>query len=89
VADHPGVPDHQVFDRRPLRVAEMERAGDVRWGLDDGERRQARIGRRAATVGREDIGRGPLLVDRTLDVPRRVGLRQVGHVLDAPRSLLK
>ena len=67
MAAHPGVADHQVLDRGPLRVAEVERAGDVRRRLDDRERRQGRVGGRARAVGREDVGGQPALVDRAFD----------------------
>ena len=76
MAAHPGVADHQVLDRGPLGVAEVERARDVRRRLDDRERRQGRVGRRAGAVGREDVRREPALVDRALDIVRRIGLRQ-------------
>ena len=79
VPAHPGVADHQVLDRGPLGVPEVQRAGDVRRRLDDRERRQVRIGGRAGAVGREHVRREPALVDRALDVVRRIGLRQVRH----------
>ena len=44
VALHPGVPDHRVLEGERERVAEVQRAGDVRWRLDDHERRQRRVG---------------------------------------------
>ena len=47
MAAHPGVADHQVLDRGPLGVAEVERAGHVRRRLDDRERR-AGPGRRSS-----------------------------------------
>ncbi len=40
---HPGVADHQVLDRAPLGVAQVEAAGHVRGRLDDDEGRLARI----------------------------------------------
>ena len=46
MAAHPGVADHQVLDRGPLGVAQVERARDVRRRLDDRERRQGRVGGR-------------------------------------------
>src|SRR5438094_9513518 len=66
-------------------MAEVERAGDVRWRLDDDERRPGGIGARAGAVGREDVGREPALVDRALDLAglvgpgKRRGLRRLGH----------
>ena len=88
VAAHPGVADHQVLDRGPLGVAEVERAGDVRRRLDDRERRQRRVGGRAGAVGGEDVRREPALVDRALDIVRRIGLRQSpsGRIRRAPRE---
>ena len=79
MAAHPGVADHQVLDRGPLGVAEMQRAGHVRRRLDDRERRQAWIGRRTGAVRREDVGGQPALVDRALDLGRSVGLRELGR----------
>ncbi len=76
-AEHPGVPDHQVLDRGPLGVAEVERAGDVRGRLDDRERLRVRVGLGPGAVGREDVGRQPALVDRALEVGRPIGLRQL------------
>ena len=73
---HPRVADHQVLDRGPLRVAEVEAPGDVRRRLDDHERRQRRIGGRARAIGREHVGRQPLLVDVVLELGRDVGARQ-------------
>ena len=63
----------------PLGVAQVQRPSDVRGRLDDRERRQVRIGRRARAVRREHIGGQPALVDRALDLARRVGLRQLRH----------
>ncbi len=80
VPAHPGVADHQVLDRGPLGVAEVERAGDVGGRLDDRERRQRRVRRRARSVRREDVRREPALVDRALDVVWRIGLRQLRHL---------
>ena len=74
LAAHPGVTDHEVLDRRPLGVAEVERAGHVGRWLDDRERRQARVRRRACAVGSEHVRGDPVLVDRAFDVSRRVGL---------------
>ena len=37
---------------------------------------QRRVGGRAGAVGREDVRREPALVDRALDIVRRIGLRQ-------------
>ncbi len=79
VAAHPGVADHQVLDRGPLGVPEVERAGDVRRRLDDRERRQVRIGGGTRPVGGEHVRGEPALVDRALDIVRRIGLRQVRH----------
>ena len=42
VPAHPGVADHQVLDRGPLGMAEVQRARHVRWRLDDRERRAGR-----------------------------------------------
>ena len=79
MAAHPGVADHQVLDRRPLGVPEVERAGDVRWRLDDREWRQVRIGGGTRPVGGEHVRGEPALVDRALDIVRRIGLRKVRH----------
>ena len=79
VPAHPRVPDHQVLDRGPLGVAEVERARDVRWRLDDHERRERGIGGRARAVGREDVRGQPALVDRAFDLVRRIGLRELPH----------
>ena len=86
MAAHPGVADHQVLDRGPLGVPEVERSGDVRRRLDDRERRKLRIGGRASAIGRKDVRREPPLVDRSFDVARSVGLFQVGHLLVPRRS---
>ncbi len=77
---HPGVPDHQVLDRGPLGMPEVERAGDVRRRLDDRERRQRRVGGRTRPVRGEHVRREPALVDRALDIVRRIGLRQLRHL---------
>ncbi len=84
----PGVPDHQVLDRGALRVAQVERARDVRWRLDDRERRQGRIRGRATTVRREDVGLEPALVDRALDLARGIGLGEPGHLALPSRHLV-
>ena len=70
VADHPCVPDHQVLDRGPLGMAEVEAARDVGRRLDDHERRQRRVRRRARAVRREDVRREPALVDVVLELAR-------------------
>ena len=76
---HPGVADHQVLDRGPLGMPEVERTRHVGGRLDDRERRERRVGGRAGAVGGEDIRREPALVDRALDIVRRIGLRQIRH----------
>ena len=64
VAAHAVVADEDVLDERGERVAEVERAGDVRRRLDDDEP----LGARGSLVGRaERIGRQPSVVDRRLD----------------------
>ena len=71
---HPRVPDHQILDSGPLRVAEVQRAGHVRWRLNDHEGLLRGIGARAGTVRREHVRGQPALVDRALDRPRHVRL---------------
>ena len=73
---HPRVARHQVLDRAPLGVAEMEAAGHVRGRLDQHEGRLRRIGPRSGAVGREDVGRQPALVDRPFDLRGPVCLRE-------------
>ena len=79
MAEHAGTPDHRVFDREGQRVTDVERPGDVRRRLDDHERRQARVRRRALAVGREDLGIQPALVQQAFDQGGVVGLRQLGQ----------
>ncbi len=74
--EHAGVADHQVLDRRPLGVAQVEAAGDVRRRLDDHERLERPIRRGARAIRREDVGRQPSLVDVVLELRWRVGLRE-------------
>ena len=76
VPEHPGVADHQVLDRGPLGVAQVEAAGDVGRRLDDHERRQRRVGGRTSAIRREHVGVEPPLVDRALELGRVVGARQ-------------
>ena len=76
VAAHPRVADHQVLDRRPLGVAEVEAAGHVGRRLDDHERRQRLVRGRAGTIGREHVGREPLLVDGVLELGGDIGARE-------------
>src|SRR6188768_310425 len=73
------MPDQEVLDGRPLRVTEMQRAGDVRRWLDDRERGQGRIRRGSGAVRREDVGREPPLVDRAFDIAWGVCLGQIRH----------
>ena len=73
-AQHPGVPDHQVLDRRPLRVP---RCSDPvtfggGWMITNGGRFGSAVEPRA--VRREDVRVEPALVDRLLELPRLVGL---------------
>ena len=58
-------------------MAEMQRAGHVGRRLDDDERRQILVGRRAFAVGCEDIGGQPAFVDRLLELGGLVRLRQL------------
>jgi hypothetical protein len=79
VAAHASVADHEILDRGPLGVAQVQGAGDVRRRLDDRERRQVGIGRGTGAIRREHVGRQPALVGGAFDVARCVGLRQIGH----------
>ena len=85
VAAHPGVADHQVLDRRPLRMPQVEGARHVGRRLDDRERRQLRVGGRARAVGREHVRGEPALVDRAFHVARGIGLGQIRHRFEANR----
>ena len=84
VAAHPGVANHQVFDRGPLGMSEMERAGHIRRRLDDGEGRERRIRGRAGTVGREDV-RG----DSTGDLGPHRRVAAIGKRDHVPRCVVR
>ena len=72
--------DQHVLDRCALRMAEMQRAGDVGRRLDDRERLCLRVGGRAGAVRRKHVGREPSVVDGSLEIGRSIGLRELGRL---------
>ena len=81
--DHARVADHEVLDRRPLRVAEVERARDVGRRLDEHERGQVDVRGGAGAVGGEDVGGQPPLVDAVLELRGQVRLRELPALVAA------
>ncbi len=88
MAAHAGVADQEVLDRGPLGMPEVQRTRDVGRWLDDRERREVRVGRRAGSIGGEDVRGQPALVDRALDIGRSIGLRERGLVRVGHRACL-
>src|SRR5690242_8989517 len=77
IALHARAADHRVLDGRGERMADVQRARDVRRWLRDHERLARPVGSIALAVRREDISLQPTLVDARLNIARSVGGRHL------------